>query len=251
MKEFLVAAIVFVCLTGASLGVLLSQGRLPAHHRHDDTQNVVRLIANIFVVMTSLVLGLMINTAKARFDGINRDLHIFATELILLDRTLELYGPDANDARQRLVAYVTRAADGTWTIGDPVRTSDITSEQLLNNVGESLRALKPADDARQAAWRDARDQYRKVLELRWVLVEQAERSIPTPLLVLVIAWLVLVFGSFGFRAPKNAVVVTSFVFASALISGALYLVVDMDEPFKGPIQISAAPLQRVLAEIRK
>jgi hypothetical protein len=37
---------------------------LPAYYRHDDTLNVVRLIANIFVVMTSLVLGLMINSAK-------------------------------------------------------------------------------------------------------------------------------------------------------------------------------------------
>jgi hypothetical protein len=251
MTEILIAALVFVCLTAASLGVLLSQGKLPAHHRHDDTQNVVRLVANIFVVMTSLVLGLMINTAKSRFDGVNRDLHVFATNLIVLDRTLRSYGAEANDTRQRLLAYVTRAGDGTWTAGDPVRTSDPTSEQLLNSVGESLAALKPADDSRQFAWRDARDQYRKVLELRWALVEQAERSIPAPLLTLVIAWLVLVFGSFGFRAPQNAVVVTCFVLASALISGALYLIVDMDEPFKGPIQISSAPLQRVLAEIRK
>jgi len=251
MKEILIAAFVFVCLTGASLGVLFSHGRLPHDHRTDDTQNIVRLIANIFVVMTSLVLGLMINSAKGRFEGINRDIHVFATDLILLDRTLLLYGPEADDTRQRLVAYVQRAADGTWTTGDPVRTSDATSEQLLNNVGSSLRALKPADDPKLSIWNDAREQYRKVVELRWALVEQAEGSIPPLLLTMVIAWLVLVFGSFGFRAPQNVVVVTCFVLASGLISCALYLVVDMDEPFKGPIQISSAPLQRVMAEIRK
>jgi hypothetical protein len=64
MKEALLALFVFVCLLGASLGVLFFHGKLPAHYRHDDTLNVVRLIANIFVVMTSLVLGLMINSAK-------------------------------------------------------------------------------------------------------------------------------------------------------------------------------------------
>ena len=147
MKEILVASFVFVCLTGASVGVLLSQGRLPARHRHDDTQNAVRVIANIFVVMTSLVLGLMINSAKARFDGVNRELHAFATELIVLDRTLLVYGAEADDTRRRLMAYVQRAADGRWTTGDPVRTSDVTSEKLLNEVGSSLRALKPTDDA--------------------------------------------------------------------------------------------------------
>jgi len=61
----------------------------------------------------------------------------------------------------------------------------------------------------------------------------------------------LIFASFGYRAPRNAVVVTSFVLASALISCALYLIVDMDSPFDGPIQVSSAPLQRVLAEIRR
>ena len=109
MKEVLLALFVFVCLTGASLGALLLHGKLPAHHRHDDTQNVVRLIANIFVVMTSLVLGLMINSAKSGFDSINRDVHTFATDLILLDRLLSQYGADANDARHRLVIYVERA----------------------------------------------------------------------------------------------------------------------------------------------
>jgi hypothetical protein len=251
MKEALLALFVFVCLTGASLGALLLHGKLPAHHRQDDTQNVVRLIANIFVVMTSLVLGLMINSAKSRFDNINRDVHTFATDLILLDRLLSQYGSDASDTRRRLVIYVERASDGTWTTGDPLLVSDRTSEQLLTDVGDSMRALKPTDDARLSIWNDARQQYRRVIELRWALVEQAEGSIPAPLLVMVVAWLVLIFGSFGYRAPRNAVVLTSFVLASALISGALYLIVDMDAPFGGPIQVSSAPLQRAMAEIRR
>jgi hypothetical protein len=29
------------------------------------------------------------------------------------------------------------------------------------------------------------------------------------------------------------------------------LIVDMDAPFGGPIQVSSAPLQRVMAEIRR
>ena len=226
-------------------------GRLPAHHREDDTQNVVRLIANIFVVMTSLVLGLMINSAKARYDGINRDAHSFAIDLILLDRLLLLYGSDADETRRGLLAYMERAANGKWTSGDSVLVSDKTSEDLLNEVGRGIRALKPADDPRLAVWNDARAQFQKVVERRWGLVEQAEGSIPIPLLGLVVAWLILIFGSFGLRAPRNALVVLSFVSASALMAGAIYLIVDMDAPFDGTIQISPAPLQRALAEIRR
>ena len=215
-------------------------------------KNVVRLVANIFVVMTSLVLGLMINSAKSRFERINSNVHTLATDLILLDRSLRLYGSDADDARRRLVLYVARASDGTWTTGDPVHVSDQTSEQLLNDVGDAVRGLKPADDARLSIWNDARAQYRRIVEQRWALVEEAEGSIPTPLLCIVIAWLVLIFGSYGYKAPRNVVVLTTFVLASALISGALYLIVDMDEPFGGgPIQVSSAPLQRAMAEIKR
>ena len=251
MKEIVVSFFVFCCLTAASLGVLLLHPRLPAHQRHDDTQSAVRLVANVFVVLTSLVVGFMINSAKTRFESINRDIHSFATDLILLDKTLLSYGTEANDTRQRLTAYVRRAADGQWTTGDPVHTSDATSEHLLNDIGVSLRALKPTNDTQLSIWNDARDQYRKVVELRWTLVEQAEGSIPGPLLGIVTAWLILIFASFGYRAPRNLVVVISLVSASALVSCALYLIIDMDEPFNGPIQISSAPLQRTLAEVSK
>jgi hypothetical protein len=60
----------FACLSIASLGSLALYHRLRVHHRTDDTLNVVRMIANIFVVMTSPVLGLMINSAKNTLESV-------------------------------------------------------------------------------------------------------------------------------------------------------------------------------------
>jgi len=251
MNEFVIALLIFACLSAASLGCLFSYEKLPSRHRHDDTQGVVRLVANIFVVMTSLVLGLMINTAKNRFDGINGQVHDFATDLILLDKTLLLYGGEASDTHQRLTAYVERAANTNWKSGDPVLVSDQTSEQLLNNVGSSLRAITSTDNDHLAVWNDARQEYNRIVELRWALLQESEGSIPMPLLVIVVGWLVLIFASFGYRAPRNIVVVLSFLLSSALISGAFYLIIDMDSPFTGPISVSPAPLQRALAEMQR
>jgi hypothetical protein len=106
---------------------------------------------------------------------------------MLLDRLLSLYGSDANDTRRHLVLYVERASDGAWTTGDALLASDRTSEHLLTDIGESMRALKPTDDARWSTWNDAREQYRRAVEFRWALVDQSEGSIPTPLLVMVVA----------------------------------------------------------------
>ena len=110
MNEFLVAAAIFVCLDVAALGCLVLSARLPEHHRHDDTYNVVRLAANIFVVMTSLVLGLLINSSKNTFEAIDRNVHAFSTDLVLLDRSLRHYGPEASDVRRRLAVYLRRGS---------------------------------------------------------------------------------------------------------------------------------------------
>ncbi|RZL89550.1 MAG: DUF4239 domain-containing protein [Variovorax sp.] len=246
-----VALFIFALLVLASVGVLFVQHRLPARYHEESTRAAVRTVANIFVVMTSLVLGLMLNTTKNRFDAINRDVHAFATDLILLDRTLQLYGQETAEVRQRLKAYVARASDGKWTSSDPLLVSDQTSEQLLHNVGAALRAIRPSDDQHLAVWNDARQEYRRIVEVRWALLEQSEGSIPVPLLAMVVAWLVLIFANFGYGAVRNSVVVVSFVLAAALISGTLYLILDLDAPFTGPIQVSSAPLERVLAEMRR
>lgn len=252
MNPTAVFFITLACLFSAAMAGLLLHERFPPHHRSEETRNVIRLIANIFVVMTSLVLGLMINTAKNRFDGINRDLHAYATSLILLDRTLVTLGPETKDTRGRLQVYVERVAgQGNLSTSDPEQVSDATSEALLNAVGEALRAVAPADTQRLAVWNDARQEYRRIVEMRWALIEQAEGSIPLPLLTLVVCWLVLIFGSFGYGAPRNTTVVTSLLLAAALIAAGLGVIVELDTPYAGTISVSQAPIQRVLAELRR
>ncbi|MCV3209433.1 DUF4239 domain-containing protein [Mesorhizobium sp. YC-39] len=251
MHEALVGVAVFVCLAGASLVSLAICDKLPSHHRRDDTNDVVRLTANLFVVMTSLVLGLMINSAKNTFESIDHNVHAYATELILLDRVLKQYGPETEPVRQPLIAYVQRVVDASSPSQPTPIVANRLSELLLTEIGNRLSAIVPPDAAHVSLLQDIRERLEKVLEMRWVLVEQSEGQIPRPLIIMLVAWLMLIFGSFGFRAPRNAIVIGSFVLAAALIACALYLILDMDVPFSGPIQISPAPLQRALAEMKQ
>ena len=251
MQETLIAVAVFLCLTAAPLASMAVYGRLPAHHRDDDTNAVVRLAANLFVVMTSLVLGLMINSAKNTFESIDRNVHTYATELILLDRSLRQYGPETAEVRQPLVAYVQRQTNNWTEANETPLVANRLSERLLTEISTRLTALQPADAAHGSLLEDARQHLQKVVELRWALIEQSEGTIPRPLIVMLVAWLVLIFASFGFRAPRNAITIETFVVSAALIAGALYLILDMDVPFSGPIQISPAPLERALAELQR
>ncbi|RWA69727.1 MAG: DUF4239 domain-containing protein [Mesorhizobium sp.] len=249
MGEVLVGAGIFACLTGAALVSLMVYERFPSHHRQDDTTAVVRLAANLFVVMSSLVLGLMVNSAKNTFETIDHNVHNFATQLIILDRSLRQYGPETDSARASLAAYLQRVVEATSASQKSPAVANQLSELLLNQVGDQLAALAPPEARHAAVLQSATQQLQKVIEQRWVLVEQSEGVIPSPLIALLVAWLMLIFASFGFRAPRNATIVGTFVVSGALVAAAIYLIVDMDSPFSGPIQVSPAPLKRALAEL--
>jgi hypothetical protein len=251
MYEILVAGAIFLCLVTASLGSIVVSEKLPAHYRDDDTHSVIRLAANIFVVATSLVLGLLLNSAKNTYESVDRNVHAFATDLILLDRNLRHYGPEASGIRQQLAAYVGQAVAGTWPVKGSPLLDDRAAELLLDNVGNALMAIRPSDPMRFEVWREAENSLQNVVKRRWVLIEESEGTIPTAFLVMLVAWLVLIFASFGYRAPRNAAVTATLVVAAFLIAAAVYLILDMDVPFSGPIQISPAPLLRAEEQMRR
>jgi hypothetical protein len=74
MSAFVVAVLTFLSVLGAAFFGLLSKTRLPSEHLQDDTKSVVRLVANLFVVMTSLFLSLMLKSAKNTLETNNRNI---------------------------------------------------------------------------------------------------------------------------------------------------------------------------------
>ena len=68
MSPFVVAVLTFLSVLGAAFLGLFSKTRLPSEHLQKDTRRAVGRVANLFVVMTSLVLGLMMNSAKDTFE---------------------------------------------------------------------------------------------------------------------------------------------------------------------------------------
>ncbi|WP_075292659.1 DUF4239 domain-containing protein [Pararhizobium arenae] len=248
MAELLTAAVVFILLGGIAIISLRFSPRLASQHRSDETTNVVRLVANIFVVMTSLVFGLLINSAKNTYENIDGNVHSYATSLILLDRSLRDMGYSAQSARDHLATYVSEA------ILHPARAqtnqSGTSAESALRSLGVAIAAITPSNTYQDTILIDLRRQYNSIVEQRWKIIEQSEGVIPKPLIGMLVAWLTLIFASFGYRAPHNGLVITVLIISAFLMSMSLYLVLDMDIPFAGVIQISDAPLHRVLQELK-
>ena len=66
-----------------------------------------------------------------------------------------------------------------------------------------------------------------------------------------ILWLTIIFASFGYSAPRNRLVQITFFLCAFSISGAIFLIVELGDPFGGIIKVSATPLQTALDHMMK
>ncbi|MBV9724084.1 MAG: hypothetical protein JO299_02815 [Gammaproteobacteria bacterium] len=252
MTSILLALGVFILLAATSLTALHLHPRLPDHQRNDRTHDAVKVGVGMVVVLSALVLGLLVASAKNTFDTATRDLRRFSTQIVLLDRTLRAYGPEAASARSLIEHYLERALAGTWpTDQNPAIVEDPQAEQLLYQLQSAILAFMPEDPRKRALSDELKTEVRRLIELRWTLVEEAAESPNIPLLSVLLIWLMLVFASFGYNAPRNGVVTVTFVLCAASIGGALFLVIQMSQPFDGLIKVSPAPLQNTLAHVRQ
>jgi hypothetical protein len=87
-------------------------------------------------------------------------------------------------------------------------------------------------------------------QTRWLLFEQGGgSSSPMPFLVLLVFWVTIIFLSFGLFAPPNATVIATLFLCALSVSGAIFLILELDRPFGGLVHISSAPLHNAVAHL--
>ena len=77
----------------------------------------------------------------------------------------------------------------------------------------------------------------------WLLLESRESSIPTPFLVILVSWLAIIFMSLGLFSPANGTVLAVLFVCALSVSGAIFLVLEMDQPLSGLIRLSEGPMR--------
>jgi hypothetical protein len=84
---------------------------------------------------------------------------------------------------------------------------------------------------------------------RVLLFEQLDSSIAVPFLVVLVFWLAIIFASFGLFAPQSGTVIAAFFVCALSVSGAIFLILELDHSFEGLLQVSSAPLRAALAQL--
>jgi hypothetical protein len=251
MSSLAIACVMFGCVLASTLAAMLIARRLPEHHLSGESRDVVKLGLGVIGTLTALVLGLMVAATKGTYDAQSGTVKEAAAQLAVLDRVLARYGPEAGEARERLRALAQSVLDQVWPhdAAAPIDFSGGPSRQAGEAFYEAVAALEPKTDSQRLLKSRAMEMTVGLAQLRQRLVVTSERSIPAPLLVVLGVWQAALFAGFGLLAPRNVTTVAVLVVCMLSVSGALFLVLELDRPFEGTVRVSDAPLRSVMSHL--
>lgn len=242
----LVACIVM--LLGAVTGVLLRRW-LPDHHLDEHARDIVRLGAGLVGTIAALVLGLLINSASGSYEAQRGEVRQIATNLILLDDLLEQYGPETKPVRLLLRRAVDQMVEKIWRDHDPRSVVTYGVGTVAAAVYAGIHALPAESVTKKALVEQALQIAVPISQARLMLYERSKSSLPAPILIVLLFWLIVLFASYCLFSPVNPTSGVALVLVALSASAALFLILEMGEPFSGFMQISSAAIRTALSPL--
>src|SRR5215467_13082801 len=220
MGALALSCLIFVLtLGGIFLGALLRRA-LPEHHLSKDSQDVVRLGTGLIGTIAALVLGLLIAAAKSSFDTQSTQITQITADIILLDNLLAEYGPEARPIREQMRSIIGPVADQLWR----EKQASTTAPFEFNATGEkaylAIQALSPQNDLQRSLQARAAQVSTDLVQTRLSLF-----------------------------ADLNVTVFTCLSLFALSASCAIFLILELSQPFSGLMMISSEPLRHALAPL--
>jgi hypothetical protein len=244
VNSLAVSAVSFLCLvTGAAIG-FASRSRLPEHHLGRESSDVIKLATGLLATLVALVLSLLISSANAFYNTVDAEYGESLAGVRQLDDRLKSYGAGAASARHTLRALVVDSLRQHWP-GERFGTE--TAAASLPDLEREVLALEPRSPAEKWYQAQALDLLGRLGHLQSLLRNQfRSQSVPLPLLVVVVLCAAAIFTSFGLYVHPNATVLAAIAVAALAVAAAIFLIVELNSPFEGLLQLSSAPAHRLL-----
>jgi len=249
MNTLALSCLIFVLtLGGILLGALLRRA-LPEHHLSEDSQDVVRLGVGLIATIAALVLGLLIAAAKSSFDTQSTQITQITADIILLDNLLAEYGPEARPIREQMRSIISPLADRLWREKQASTTALFEFSATGEKAYLAIQALSPQNDLQRSLQARAAQVSTDLVQTRLVLFAESSNVIPTPFLVILVLWIVIIFASFSLFADLNLTVFTCLSLFALSASCAIFLILELSQPFSGLMMISSEPLRNALGPL--
>jgi len=248
MSAIAISAIAFASIFSATVLGMLLRPLLPDRYLSAGSKEVVTLGTTLIATMSAVLLGLLISSTRTSYEEKRNQVIRMTADIIELDLIMKDYGPEARPARQVMRDAVPVMIDSIWRENasrfrpEANAEPDAGPEAVLAKFME----LSPHDDDQRARRERALQVGLDLAKIQLLLFAQPVNAISAPFITVLVLWLTFIFATFSVYArPNPLIVVVLFVCALAAAS-AIFLILDLDSPFAGLLQIPSAPLRNAL-----
>ena len=253
MSAPLIAFIIFACmLSGMMLGSYLRLV-LPDDHTQADSKDILMTSAGMMATLIALIIGLLVTSAKSNYDDTTSGITQSGAKIITLDYYLSNYGSEAKVERELVRQATALAIERVWP-SESMQGADLAKMEVatgMANVYSKIRELSPQNDSQKYLQSQALQIAADMMQSRWMLIEQSQTRLPMIFLVVLTFWLTVLFVQFGLLSPRNRTAKSTLLICALSVSGAIYLILELNNPLEGTIKVSSAPLLKALSLIGK
>ncbi len=235
-------ALALLCpLLGAVIGSAVRR-RLPEHHLDRDVIDVIKLAMGLMATVVALTLGLLISSAHSHHAMIEGEYKKIMASIVYLDQYLRAYGPETQPLRTHVRHVAAHTFKQRWPDEDfgPTGPPSEDGPNRFIDGQRQLVELQPATDAQRWFQGQALQVSVDLARLHWLVVSQETATAPlVPIFILIFFSAIAIFAGFSLYAPPNATLFVVLILPALAIAGATFLVVELNNPFSGLLQISS------------
>jgi len=239
---------VAVLAFGAGMVGLKLHEWLPEKHAPEKSREMIGAMTGLLGLLLALVLGTLIGSAYALYAIEKSEIETLSARSLQLDMALEAFGPEAQPGRDGLRKAITESYNRIWgnntaEVADLSVKSSLEGTKILDGF---LATLTPKTDAQKQALAAATAAATQIGQTRILMDLQLASGVNWAMLSIVVAWSLLLFCGYGLVSPVNATVMVSLGLGAVAVASAMFLIIELTDPFVGVLKLSPGPVQETL-----
>ncbi len=231
------------------LGVfgLYLQKLLPENHMSTGAREMIGAIMGLVTLLLALVLGTLVGSAYGFFAVQKANVETLGARAIQLDMALVQFGPEAQPLRDGLKGALQRSYHTIWGgDADPKELEVESYLPMFMRMNQGVALLDPKTPAQTQLVGTIGANVAIIEQTRLLMSLQLASPVSWPLLDIVVSWAMLLFCGFGVLSRFNATSVVALAFGSFAVASAVFLILELNEPFTGLFRIPGASVEETI-----
>jgi hypothetical protein len=254
MDSLFITIAVFVLTFLVGILGLRVQTWLDEHNSVEKSRDMIGSVLGLLTLLLALVLGTLIGNTYYFSTGQQAQLQSMMSSIVMMDKSLGDFGPEAKPLRDGMKAALQHIYEDVWIKGnvEPEKISVAGAMDAMQPFEKALAGLGALDGKssdQKGALASAQGKFAAFMSTRIMMSLQLAVPFSKALLVVVIIWALLLFFGFGLLSRNSATTVVALAFGSICVAFAIFIIVELGEPYSGLFRISPAALVQTIQAI--